>query len=88
MVDYIREWKEEAQRAFSEYKQRDCGRNVYTKDTRCRRLELVIIDCYLDFLCLTKGPKIAGNHRRYMRKGDRERKDEVRIIINEWNLNN
>ena len=86
MTNYIREWKEEAQRAFSEYKKRDCGKNVYRKDTRCKRLEYAIINNYLDFLCLTKGPKIAGNHRRYVNGGERQRKDEVQIVIKEWNL--
>ena len=86
MVDYIREWKEEAQVAFSEYKKRDCATLVYTKDKFCTRLEYAIINAYLDFLCLTKGPKTAGNHRRYVNRGERERKDEVQIIIREWNL--
>lgn len=85
-MNYIAEWKEEAQRAFSEYKKRDCAHNVYTKDKFCRRCEYAIINAYLDFLCLTKGPKIAGNHRRYVNRGERERKDEVRIIVREWNL--
>lgn len=85
-MDYIEKWKEEARVAFSEYKKRDCGTRVYTKDKFCRRLEYAIINAYLDFLCLTKGPKVAGNHRKYVNKGDRERKDEIGIIVREWNL--
>lgn len=72
--------------AFSAYKKRDCGTKVYTKDKECRRLESVIINCYLDFLCLTKGGRIARNHRRYVNRGNRERRDEIQIIKNKWNL--
>ena len=86
MVDYIGQWKEEAQKAFSEYKKRDCGTRVYTNDKMCRRCEYAIINAYLDFLCLTRGPRIAGNHRRYVNRGERERKDEVQIVVREWNL--
>ena len=86
MVDYIGTWKEEAQKAFSEYKKRDCGTRVYTNDKMCRRCEYAIINAYLDFLCLTRGPRIAGNHRRYVNRGERERKDEVQIVVREWNL--
>lgn len=82
----INEWKEEAQKAFSEYKKRDCAHNIYTHDKVCKRAEYAIINAYLDYLCFTKGPKIAGNHRRYVNKGGRERKDEVQIIVREWNL--
>jgi len=85
-MDIIDKWKEEAQEAFSEYKKRDCGNKVYTKDSICRRAEYAIINAYLDFLCLTKGPKIAGNHRRYVNKSETQRKDEVKIIVREWNL--
>lgn len=86
MVDYIQRWKKEAQEAYTEYKKRDCAKNIYKKDEICRRCEYAIINAYLDFLCLTKGGKIAGNHRRYVKKGERERKDEVQIIVREWNL--
>lgn len=82
----IDKWKEEAQVAFSEYKKRDCGHNIYKKDTICRRCEYAIINAYLDFLCLTRGPKVAGNHRRYVNRGENERKDEVQIVVREWNL--
>lgn len=85
-MNIIEQWKEEAQVAFSEYKKRDCGKKVYTKDKICRRAEYAIINAYLDYLCFTKGPKIAGNHRRYINCGDRERKDEIQIIVREWNL--
>lgn len=78
-MDMIDKWKEEAQKAFSEYKKRDCENKVYTKDSICRRAEYAIINAYLDFLCLTKGPKIAGNHRKYVNKGETQRKDEIRI---------
>ena len=30
MVDYIQDWKDEAQKAFTEYKKRDCAHNIYT----------------------------------------------------------
>lgn len=86
MIDYIQDWKDEAQKAFTEYKKRDCAHNIYTKDTMCKRCEYAIINAYLDFLYLTKGPKIAGNHRRYVNRGEKERKDEVQIIVREWNL--
>ena len=86
MIDYIQKWKEEAQQAFSEYKKRDCGTRVYTNDKICRRCEYAIINAYLDFLCLTKGPKITGNHRRYVNRGEIQRKDEVKIVVREWNL--
>ena len=82
----IDKWKEEAQVAFSEYKKRDCAHNIYEKDTICRRCEYAIINAYLDFLCFTRGPKVAGNHRRYINRGENERKDEVQIVIREWNL--
>ena len=85
-MDIIDEWKEEAQKAFSEYKKRDCANKVYTKDSVCRRAKYAIINAYLDFLCLTKGPIIAGNHRRYVNKGEAQRKDEIKIIVREWNL--
>ena len=85
-MNIIDEWKEEAQVAFSEYKKRDCGTKLYSKDTICKRCEYAIINAYLDFLCFTKGSYIAGNHRRYVNKGERERKDEVKIIVREWNL--
>lgn len=86
-MDYITKWKEEAQEAFSEYKKRDCGTKVYTRDKMCKRCEYAMINAYLDFLCLTKGPKVAGNHRRYVNRGDYERKDEIKIITKEWKLN-
>ena len=86
-MDYITKWKEEAQEAFSEYKKRDCGTKVYTRDKMCKRCEYAMINAYLDFLCLTKGPKVAGNHRRYVNRGDYERKDEIKIIAKEWKLN-
>ena len=82
----ISKWKEEAQVAFSEYKKRDCAHNIYEKDTICRRCEYAIINAYLDFLCFTRGPKVAGNHRRYVNMGDMQRKDEVKIVVREWNL--
>lgn len=82
----ITSWKLEAQEAFNEYKKRDCDSNVYKGDCICRRAEYTIINAFLDYLCLTKGPKIAGNHRRYVNKGDAERKDEIKIIVREWNL--
>ena len=82
----IDKWKEEAQVAFSEYKKRDCGHNIYKQDSICRRCEYTIINAYLDFLCLTRGPKVAGNHRRYVNRGENERKDEVQIVVREWNL--
>ena len=82
----IDKWKEEAQVAFSEYKKRDCGHNIYKKDSICRRCEYAIINAYLDFLCFTRGPKVAGNHRRYVNRGENERKDEVKIVVREWNL--
>lgn len=82
----IDKWKEEAQVAFSEYKKRDCGHNIYKKDSICRRCEYAIINAYLDFLCFTRGPKVAGNHRRYVNRGENERKDEVQIVVREWNL--
>ena len=85
-MDYITEWKQEAQDAYKEYRKRDCGTRIYTKDKICRRCEYAIINAYLDFLCLTKGRKIAGNHRRYVNRGEKERKDEVQIIVREWNL--
>lgn len=85
-MDIIEQWKEEAQEAFSEYKKRDCGTKIYTKDCICKRAEYAIINAYLDYLCFTKGPRIAGNHRRYVNRGERERKDEVQIIVREWNL--
>lgn len=85
-MNIIKKWKEEAQVAFSEYKKRDCAHNIYKKDTICKRAEYAIINAYLDYLCFTKGPRIAGNHRRYVNKGDRQRKDEIQIIIKEWNL--
>ncbi len=85
-MDIIQQWKEEAQEAFSEYKKRDCGKKVYTKDKMCKRAEYAIINAYLDYLCFTKGPQIARNHRRYVNTGELQRKDEVRIIIKEWNL--
>lgn len=85
-MNIITKWKEEAQVAFSEYKKRDCGKKLYSKDKMCRRCEYAIINAYLDFLCFTKGPIIAGNHRRYVNKGERERKDEVQIIVREWHL--
>lgn len=85
-MNYIDNWKKEAQDAYNEYRKRDCGTHIYTKDKICRRCEYAIINAYLDFLCLTKGPKIAGNHRRYVNRGERERKDEVQIIVKEWQL--
>ncbi len=85
-MNIIEQWKEEARVAFSEYKKRDCGKKVYTKDSICKRAEYAIINAYLDYLCFTKGPYIAGNHRRYVNKGEKQRKDEVRIIVNEWGL--
>lgn len=85
-MDYITSWKQEAQEAYREYRKRDCGTRIYSKDKICRRCEYAIINAYLDFLCLTKGPIIAGNHRKYVNRGERERKDEVQIIIREWNL--
>ena len=85
-MNIIHKWKEEAQEAFKKKKKRDCGNNVYTRDKICKRAEYAIINAYLDYLCFTKGPQIAGNHRRYVNKGDFQRKDEIKIIINEWNL--
>ena len=85
-MDIIEKWKEEARVAFSEYKKRDCGTRVYNHDSVCKRAEYAIINAYLDFLCLTKGPKIAGNHRRYVNRGEKERRDEVQIIVREWDL--
>lgn len=85
-MDYITRWKSEAQKAYTEYKKRDCAGNIYKKDIICKRCEYAIINAYLDFLCLTKGPKIAGNHRRYVNRGRRERIDEINIIMREWNL--
>lgn len=85
-MDHIEKWKKEAQDAYTEYKKRDCAKNIYEKDSFCKRCEYAIINAYLDFLCLTKGPKIAGNHRRYVNKGKVERKDEIQIIVREWNL--
>lgn len=85
-MDYIAKWKQEAQDAYKEYRKRDCGTRIYTKDKMCRRCEYAIINAYLDFLCLTKGAKIAGNHRRYVNRGEKERRDEVQIIVREWNL--
>ena len=85
-MDIIQRWKEEAQVAFSEYKKRDCGSRVYTKDTICRRAEYAIINAYLDFLCFTKGPRVAGNHRRYVNKGEKQRRNEVQIVVRERNL--
>jgi hypothetical protein len=85
-MNIIQEWKEEAQEAFSEYKKRDCGNKVYTKDSICKRCEYAIINAYLDYLCFTKGPRIAGNHRRYVNMGDIQRKDEVKIVVREWQL--
>jgi len=85
-MDIIQRWKEEAQVAFSEYKKRDCGSRVYTKDTICRRAEYAIINAYLDFLCFTKGPRVAGNHRRYVNKGEKQRRNEVQIVVREWDL--
>lgn len=85
-MNIIEEWKEEARVAFSEYKKRDCGSKVYHKDTICRRAEYAIINAYLDYLCFTKGPKIASNHRKYVNRGEKERKDEVGIIVREWNI--
>ena len=85
-MDIIEKWKEEALVAFSAYKKRDCGKRVYSKDSVCYRAECAIINAYLDFLCLTKGPKIAGNHRRYVNRGEFERKDEIKIIVKEWEL--
>lgn len=85
-MDPITAWKLEAQEAFNEYKKRDCGSKVYRGDRLCRKAECAIINAYLDYLCLTKGPRIAGNHRRYVNRGERERKDEIKIIVREWNL--
>lgn len=82
----IEEWKQEAREAYKEYKKRDCGERVYTKDSFCYRCECSIINAYLDYLCFTKGRQIAGNHRRYVNKGERQRKDEIQIIVKEWNL--
>ena len=85
-MEIIKKWKKEAQEAFNEYKKRDCGNKVYTKDNFCKRCEYAIINAYLDFLCLTKGGKIAGNHRRYVNRGEKQRRDEIKTIIREWNL--
>lgn len=86
-MDIIEDWRQQAESAYDEYRKRDCGTRIYTKDKICRRMESVIINMYINYLCLTKGSKIAGNHRRYVNKGERERKDELNIIINEWHLN-
>ena len=85
-MDIIDKWKEEARVAFSEYKKRDCGTRVYTKDCVCRRAEYSILNAYIDYICLTKGGIIAGNYRRYTNKGDSQRKDMIKIIVREWNL--
>lgn len=85
-MDIIDRWKQEAQEAYTEYRRRDCGSRIYTKDTICRRAEYAIINAYLDFLCFTKGPKTAGNHRKFVNLGESQRKDEVRLIVREWNL--
>lgn len=85
-MDIIDRWKQEAQEAYTEYRRRNCGSRVYTKDTICRRAEYAIINAYLDFLCFTKGPRIAGNHRKFVNLGENQRKDEVQLIIREWNL--
>ena len=85
-MDIIDRWKQEAQEAYTEYRRRDCGSRVYTKDTICRRAEYAIINAYLDFLCFTKGPRTAGNHRKFVNLGENQRKDEVRLIVREWNL--
>ena len=45
-MNIIQQWKEEAQVAFSEYKKRDCGTRVYTKDKMCKRAEYAIINAY------------------------------------------
>jgi len=86
LMNPITLWKQEAQEAYTEYRNRDCGTRVYTKDKICIRAEYAIINAYLDYLCFTKGPRIAGNHRRYVNRGEKERKDEVQIIVREWNL--
>ena len=49
-MDIIDECKEEAQKAFSAYKKRDCATKVYTKASVCRRAEYTIINEYLAFL--------------------------------------
>lgn len=85
-MDIIDRWKQEAQEAYTEYRRRDCGSRVYTKDIICRRAEYAIINAYLDFLCFTKGPRTAGNHRKFVNLGENQRKDEVRLIVREWNL--
>lgn len=85
-MDIIDKWKQEAQEAYTEYRRRDCGSRVYTKDTICRRAEYAIINAYLDFLCFTKGPRTAGNHRKFVNLGENQRKDEVKLIVREWNL--
>lgn len=85
-MDIIQQWKQEAQEAYTEYRKRDCGSRVYTKDTICRRAEYAIINAYLDFLCFTKGPKTAGNHRKFVNLGENQRKDEVKLVVREWNL--
>lgn len=85
-MDIIDRWKQEAQEAYTEYRKRDCGSHVYTKDTICRRAEYAIINAYLDFLCFTKGPRTAGNHRKFVNLGENQRKDEVKLIVREWNL--
>ena len=85
-MEIINHWKEEAREAYKEYKKRDCGKNVYKKDSICRRAEYAIINAYIDFLCFTKGPRIAGNHRRYVKRGERQKRDEIKIIVREWNL--
>lgn len=77
MVDYIREWKEEAQAAFSEYKKRDYN---------CRRCEHGIINPYLDFLQLTRGDYARENHERFINKGRKEILFEIETIVNEWEL--
>ena len=77
MVDYIREWKEEAQAAFSEYKKRNYN---------CRRCEHDIINAYLDYLQLTKGDWVRKNQERFVNKGRKEILHEIDTIVEEWHL--
>lgn len=79
-MNYINKWKKEAKDAYKLYKMLKQEGFIW------ERCEYVICNAYIDYLHLTKGPKIAENHWRYMHKGDRERRDEVNIVVREWQL--
>ena len=85
-MNIIKKWKQEAQEAYTEYRKRDCGTRVYTKDNICKRAEYMILNAYLDFLYFTKGPRTASNHRKFVNLGEKQRKDEIKLIVREWNL--